>query len=81
MINEEYILKQKYRNLYYSLTNIKRSMANMKSTVNGIKTLASNTVKINKKGIEEDSFNKLSSLNDNISNSLSSAINSTSHRM
>lgn len=81
MMNEDYVLRNKYRRLYYSLNNIRRSMSNVKSNTNSIKTLTSNTVKVNKKDIEEGSFNKLNSLNDNINSSLSAAISSVSSKM
>ena len=81
MTDYDYEVKKRYRALYFGLNNIKRSMSNIKSNTNGIKTLAANTVKINKRGIEEDSFNKLNSLNDNISSSLSQTISSVANRM
>ena len=81
MTNEELALKRKYRSLYYSLNNIKNSVINVRNNINNLKTQATNTVNINRKGIESNNFIKLYTYNDNIIDSINSALDSISNKM
>ena len=81
MTNEELALKRKYRSLYYSLNNIKNSVVNVRNNINNLKTQATNTVNINREGIESNNFIKLYTYNDNIIDSINSALDSISNKM
>ena len=81
MTNEELALKRKYRSLYYSLNNIKNSVVNVRNNINNLKSQATNTVNINREGIESNNFIKLYNYNDNIIDSINSALDSISNKM
>ena len=72
-MNDE-LLKAKYRNLYYNLSSIKYRFDSIKSTPNEIKSLAGNTLRVNKKTVEKENLDRVYDLGSNVSSSISSAL-------
>ena len=74
-------LKYRYRNLYYRLSTIKNSVDGLKGINNEIKSLAKDTLKVNKKAVERESINNLNNMNMNVSSSISSTLSSIRYYM
>ena len=74
-------LKAKYRTLYYNLSSIKYRLESSRNTCNEIKSLAGNTLRVNKKTIEKDNLDRIYNMGSNVSSSISSTLSTIRYHM
>ena len=79
-MNEEQ-LKARYRTLYYNLSSIRNRFESIKNTPNEIKSLAGNTLRINKKTIEKENMDRIYDMGSNVSSSISSTLSTIRYHM
>lgn len=73
-MNEEMILKMKYRNLRRNVINIRNKVNNLQSLSNDLESIMKQTLYIDNHIVLEDTFKKVKKDIQNINNELSSRV-------
>lgn len=81
MSPEEKLLKAQYRRLYSKLKQISSELSTTNNVIIDINNMANNTLKINKKVVEDELFKSIKSTNQRLITNINSTISRVESRM